>query len=38
MKFSTGDKLAIAAVLISGSLFILEALPSLTAMIYSMVV
>ena len=38
MNFTTVDKLAIAAVLLSGILFIFDAMPKLTALIYSMVV
>jgi hypothetical protein len=38
MNLSTVDKLAIAAVLTSGILFIIDSMPKLTALIYSMVI
>jgi len=38
MNFSTVDKLAIAAVIIPVVLFIVDAIPKLNALIYSMVI
>ncbi len=38
MKFTTGDKVALAAVIIPVVLFLFDAVPKLNTLIYSMVV